>query len=499
METVQVPFRGDPMQIVGGGLDYSVGPVERTLPATKIVCTIGPACRSEMILASMIATGMSVARLNFSHGTQDDHREAAEAVRRAAARAGRHVALLADLQGPKIRIGDLKEPSIKLDAGDILVITTQPVTGDRDRVSTSYEALPADVAPGDAILLDDGAIRLTVLSVSGPDVTCKVENDGLLKPRKGINLPGVDLSLPALTAKDRDDLAFALELGVDAVAVSFVRRPEDMVGARALVGDAPVRLIAKIERPEALTRAEGILAASDGIMVARGDLGIEIPLEQVPREQKRLIRMAAENRKFVITATQMLESMIHAPAPTRAEVTDVANAILDGTDAIMLSGETAVGRYPVKTVATMARIAAAAEEMVTPVGAELVRETGPNLHTDQAMAVSAVMISQAVPVKGIAVFTESGHTALLISKQRPSVPVFGFTPHEHVARRLAMYRGVRPILTGPVTSTDRLFEMVSGRLKQDELADVGDRIVVTLGLPFARPGTTNLVHVLKVT
>ncbi len=470
----------------------------QSIPRTKIVCTIGPACDSVDTLVSMITSGMSVARLNFSHGTHREHGNRIAAIREAEKQAGRPVAILADLQGPKIRIGELKAPAYSIRSGDFLRITTVEQVGDRELVSTTYPAFVSDVSPGDYVLIDDGKLRLEVVEKAGDTVKCVALNDGELKPHKGMNLPGVALSTPSFTEKDRGDLLFALGEGVDFVAVSFVRHPDDLHMVRDAMGRAPIPLIAKIERPEALNHIEKIVEAADGVMVARGDLGIEIPLEEVPYQQKRIIALANDRGRFVITATQMLESMIHAPSPTRAEVTDISTAILDGSDAIMLSGETAVGRYPLESVRTMAKVAVAAERLVAPVVMDELGAATRDGRVDRAIAISATVISEVSDVVGIAAFTESGHTALMISKQKPMVPVFGLTFHTDCARRLAMYRGLIPVPVSRVETTDQLFHMVGERLKEIHAVQSGDQVVVTMGLPFGKTGTTNLLHVMVI-
>jgi len=465
---------------------------------TKIVCTMGPACAGQEILASMIRAGMRVARLNFSHGSHSDHREQFRRIRAAAEEAGVHVAIMADLQGPKIRIGELAHPEITLDTGSTLTITTKPVVGNGQCVSTDYPEFANDVKTGDRILIDDGTIELKADSVDADQVHCTVVVGGLLKPRKGVNLPGVPLSTPSLTAKDRDDLDFAVELGVDLVAVSFVRHPDDIRQVKRILHGTGIQVVAKIERPEALDRIPVIVKAADGVMVARGDLGIEIPLEQVPVWQKRILAKASELGRFSITATQMLDSMIHAPVPTRAEVSDIANAILDGTDAVMLSGETAVGSYPVESVLTMGRVAGEIERIEPAVSSKDLDRNMGYRDTDGAVAASAALMSAMVQARCIVAFTESGYTALLISRLRPTVPVVGFTPHIQVARQMAVYRGVVPRVLDPSGSTDRLFQLVKEELKRNGDAEIGDRVVVTLGLPFGEAGTTNLVHVLEI-
>lgn len=467
-------------------------------PATKIVCTIGPACADPDILAAMIEAGMSVARLNCSHGSHDQMADYAACVREASRRTGVPVGLMADLQGPKIRVGVLANPVISLADGATIWIDQNPAPGDERRFSVDYPDFVRDVKAGDPVLIDDGTIRLEVLETVSDAVRCRVMHGGELKPRKGLNLPGVDLSIPSFTDKDAVDLDAAMKMGVDFVALSFVRHPDDIRMLRERMKNTDARIIAKIERPEALTHIAAIIREADGVMVARGDLGMEIPLEQVPGWQKRILRMASDADRFAITATQMLDSMMEAPMPTRAEVSDVANAIIDGTDATMLSGETAVGVFPVESVATMASVATEAERLVKPV--ETGRSEMEDLEhaTDRAIAASASIIANMVNARCIAAFTESGFTALLISKQRPGVPIYGITPHEHIVRQLTAYRGVIPMLADPEGSTDRLFQLVEQMLRSRNCAQPGDRVVLTLGLPFARRGTTNLLHVLEI-
>ncbi len=467
-------------------------------PATKIVCTIGPACADAEVMSAMIEAGMSMARLNCSHGTHEQMAEYADFVREASRRTGVPVGLMADLQGPKIRVRDLTRPGIELTDGTTIWIDQNPAPGDERRISVDYSGFVGDVKIGDPVLIDDGTIRLEVTEKVSDAVRCRVVHGGELKPHKGVNLPGVELSIPSFTKKDAADLDAALRIGVDFVALSFVRHPDDIRELRRRIGESDVRIIAKIERPEALSHIASIIRESDGVMVARGDLGMEIPLQQVPGWQKRILQLASEAGRFAITATQMLDSMVKAPTPTRAEVSDVANAILDGTDATMLSGETAVGDFPVETVATMASVAKEAEQLVRPLELKHTEMRDGEHATDRAIAASASMIAAMVSARCIAAFTESGFTALLISKQRPGVPIFGITPHERVARQLTAYRGVTPMLADPEGSTDRLFQLVADNLRSEGRVRKGDRVVVTMGLPFARRGTTNLLHVMEI-
>jgi pyruvate kinase len=467
---------------------------------TKIVCTIGPASRAPETLRLLIDAGMDVARLNFSHGTHAEHAQVIAALRANAADLARPIAILQDLQGPKIRTGELRNHQpVMLADGAPFTITTREITGDASGVSTTYADLPNDVRPGDRILLSDGLIELRATGVAPPEVTCQVVHGGELAEHQGINLPGVAVSAPALTAKDREDLRFGVAQGVDYIALSFVRRPEDLTAARQAIAEAapggtPIPLIAKLEKPEAIERLDEILAASDGVMVARGDLGVELPLEQVPGLQKRIIHAANRLRLPVITATQMLESMITNARPTRAEVSDVANAILDGTDAVMLSGETAVGRFPVETVRMMARIAAETEANGTtahPVAEEAVTAA-------QAISEAARTLADAARVRSIVVFTRSGNTAHLISKERPSVPIIAFTPDPHVARQLSLWWGVNPQPANLMETTEALITWVDLQLQVQGLAQRGDTIVILGGMPVARQMKTNFIKLHRI-
>ncbi len=465
---------------------------------TKIVCTIGPASGDKDTLLKLFEAGMSVARLNFSHGTKEQHLEFIKNIREVEKTTAGFIGILGDLQGPKIRIGDLKEKEYLLKAGDTLKITTKPIIGDGEIVSTTYKHLVKDVSEGDLILIDDGNLRLKVIEKNSDTITCKVLNSAVLKPHKGINIPGVELSTPSITEKDIEFIEFARENNLDFLAVSFVRKPEDILMVKQHLKGAPIKVIAKIERPEALECIEEIIDVADGVMVARGDLGIEIPLERVPFEQKRIISIANKKNKYVITATQMLESMIEHPTPTRAEVTDIANAILDGTDAIMLSGETSTGKYPVLAVETMQRIAKAAEMHLKPVDLTDILQERLKEKSDFAISFSAAAISHLLDVKYIVAFTKSGHTSLLISKQKPATRIITFTTDKHVARQCMAYRGVIPVLCEEIKSIDDIFEFLNPYLKNTGFAECGDKIVLTMGIPFGKPGTTNLLHVMTV-
>ena len=470
-----------------------------SLRRTKIVCTIGPASAGEATLDRLIAAGMNVARLNMSHGDQAQAGETFDRVRRIAAARGAHVAILVDLQGPKIRTGTLKDGRpVTLETGATFTITTRPVAGTAEQVSTPYEALPAEVRPGDRVLLSDGLIELRCESVENDAIHCRVVEGGILRERQGINLPGAAVHAPSLTVKDEVDLRWAVEQGADYLAVSFVRRPEDVLAARRLLAqhgsDMPV--IAKLEKPQALAQLDAILDAADGVMVARGDMGVELPPEDVPVWQKRIISAANARLTPVITATQMLESMVREPRPTRAEVTDVANAIWDGSDAVMLSAETSIGAYPVAAVAMMDRIARAAEREPQ----YLQRETVQRVADDVAQTISlaAFHVGATPGVRAIAAFTRSGATARLVSKERPAVPILGFCADEPIARRLALYHGVIPIPGADWAGLPAMLRAAETYGRRDGLLADGDMVVLLGHLPLEMPGSTNFLMLHRV-
>ncbi|MBN1938754.1 MAG: pyruvate kinase [Candidatus Aminicenantes bacterium] len=473
------------------------------MPRTKIVCTIGPASSRPAVLERLIRAGMSVARLNFSHGTRAEHARIISSVRRAADRTGRPVAILQDLAGPKIRIGTIAEGTVELRPGASFILTSRKVAGDAGAVSINFPGLVRDVRRGDAILLNDGAIELEVLKVSGKDIRCRVVTGGPLSSRKGVNLPSRTIRAGCLTEKDRSDLAFGVRRGVDYVALSFVRRAADVVRAKRLIRrlGASIPVIAKIEKHEALDQIDSIIAAADGIMVARGDLGVETPLEQVPSVQKRLIRRANLAAKPVITATQMLRSMTDSPRPTRAEVTDVANAVLDGTDALMLSEETAVGAFPVEAAAMMARIADDAEAIFPFEGWRQRFEGEPqrSKSVPEAVGCAACRLAADLDAAAILTLTRSGRTARLISQCRPRPPILSLTPLPNTRRRLALVWGVIPILSGHLKNTDRLIARALATARAARFIRSGDRVVVTAGLPAGETGTTNLIKAEIVT
>ena len=469
---------------------------------TKIVATIGPASRDSEILYRMIEAGLNVVRLNFSHGSKEDHQRTIEMVREAAQRAGRPVAVLQDLQGPKIRVGTFAEGKIELKPGQHFVITKQDVEGDENRVSVSYKGLPDDVEPGQVLLLDDGNIRLRVdrVDYTAGDIFTTVEVGGVLSDHKGINIPGADLSIPAMTEKDIKDLEVGAELGVDWVAISFVRSRDDLLLARHYMSRLghKAKLMAKIEKPSAVQRFQDILEEADGIMVARGDLGVEMAPEEVPIVQKRLIRQTRKAGKPVITATQMLESMIHQPTPTRAEASDVANAIFDGTDAVMLSAETAVGSYPVEAVTMMARVARVVESSPEYKNAQRIQRPEPEHSTQDAIALAATDVAEALPARVVVVFTAGGSTLWRVARYRPDVPILALTPHERVRQQLILANGVYTALAPDPTSTDEMVSEAVALVKKLGLADVGDRIVITAGVPFGVRGSTNMIWVEQV-
>jgi len=471
---------------------------------TKIVATVGPASRSPQKLEQLVQAGVNVFRLNFSHGSHEEHLAVITSVREIAARLKKPVALLQDLSGPKIRTGKVREGAELVNGGRIAITTEPLVEGDASLISTTYEALPGDVKPGDRVLLDDGNLELRVVRSSGTRVECEVVDGGPLRSNKGINLPGVALSTPALTEKDRRDLAFGVQHGVDFLALSFVRQAQDLEQARELVRamGAHTSLIAKIEKPQALDNLDDILAAADGVMVARGDLGVELGTENVPIAQKRIIAAANNAGRVVITATQMLESMIDNPRPTRAEASDVANAILDGTDAVMLSGESAVGKFPVETVETMARIALFTEEH----GASSIRRRdsrrsdqprgpeAPGTPITRSLTRVAVSVAEELECKLILAFTESGITARLLAMHRPRVPVVAVTPSEQVYRQLTLSWGVVPVRADLAGSTDDLLTIGEQQLRARGIVESGDTILMLSG-HSAAAAATNMLRV----
>ena len=460
----------------------------------KIVATLGPATSSYENIRAIIDAGVDVARLNLSHGSHAVHEEVYANVRKAAEDSGRAVAVMVDLQGPKIRLGKFKAGPHELAVGDIFKITTDEVEGTKDLVSTTFKGLPQDVSPGDFLLIDDGKVKVRVTAVDGPVVTTEVIVAGPVSNNKGINLPGVAVNVPALSEKDEDDLRWGLKLGADLIALSFVRNADDIVRVHEIMAEEGRRVpvIAKIEKPQAVDHLEAIIDAFDAIMVARGDLGVELPLEAVPIVQKRTVELARRMAKPVIVATQMLESMISSPVPTRAETSDVANAILDGADAVMLSGETSVGEYPVITVQTMARIVASTEdhglERIPPLGTKPRTQGG-------AITLAAAEVADFVDAKYVCIFTESGDSARRMSRLRFRVPMKAFTPDPAIRRRMALIWGIESFVVERVTHTDAMYKQVDEVLLREGLAEVGDKVVVISGSPPGISGSTNDLRV----
>jgi len=467
--------------------------------ATKIVATLGPSTDPDHILRKLFDAGVDVFRLNASHGTQDDHARRIKAVRQLSGESNRHVGILLDLQGPKIRLGTFKNGPYRLEDGASFTITTEPVEGDAEIASTTYNQLARDVKPGDAILLADGTVRLRVVSTDGIAARCDVVNGGMISDRKGINLPGVNISTPSLSKKDIADAHFGVEQGVDFFALSFVRQARDILRLRHLLEevDAKQPIIAKIEKPEAWQNLDSIIEECEGIMVARGDLGVEMAMEKVPAMQKSMIERARRRGKFIITATQMLESMIECPVPTRAEVSDIANAIHDGTSAVMLSAETSAGKYPVESVRVMARIACETEKSLKKKGfAEVPLQDGATV--PQILADVAYQAARSAEVVALAVGTYSGSSARLLARYRPPVPIYAFTASETVARQLSVIYGVDAVISPAHHSTDHLLEEMEHALVDTGRAKPGDAIVFVAGQPVNQMGSTNMLKLHRI-
>jgi pyruvate kinase len=469
---------------------------------TKIVCTLGPATATASRLSELIDAGMDVARLNFSHGTHAEHSAIYDMVREIAAQRDRPVGVLADLQGPKIRLGSFADGPVVWASGERVVITTAECPGDHDRVSTTYRGLAGDVRPGDRLLVDDGKITLAVIEVSGTDIGCEVLDGGPVSDHKGISLPGVAVSVPPLSEKDIEDLKFALGLGVDMVAMSFVRAPEEVKLAHAVMDEVGVwvPVMAKLEKPEAVSDLPAIVDAFDGLMVARGDLGVEMPLEQVPLVQKRAIRLCRQAAKPVIVATQMLDSMISDQRPTRAEVSDVANAIFDGADAVMLSAETSVGAYPAHTVATMARIAVAAEGPVSQRESSEgdADDDGGDVGVGDAVAAAACDLGRRLGAMALCCFTRTGDTALRLARQRSPLPLLAFAHDESVRARLAFSWGIESAVLAPAITAETLPAEVTRGLAAMGMRQPGSLVVVVSGSRSGVSGCTDSVRVLRI-
>ncbi|MDY3051665.1 MAG: pyruvate kinase [Ndongobacter sp.] len=466
---------------------------------TKIVCTIGPATENEEMLEQLVQEGMNVCRLNFSHGTHEEHRKKIEMIKRVRNRLGIPLAIALDTKGPEIRLGTFAQGPVSIAQGDHLTLTTLPVEGSKERVSISYQGLPQDVHPGTRILVDDGLVEFVVDSVEqGTEIHCTAQNYGQISDRKGVNVPATDIQLPAITENDFSDILFGIEHGVDFIFASFIRKADDVLHIRRILeehGGSDVHIYAKIESEQGVNNLDEILEASDGIMVARGDLGVEIPTERVPLVQKDIIRKSNIAGKPVITATQMLDSMTRNPRPTRAEVTDVANAILDGSDAIMLSGETAAGKYPAEAVRQMSVIAEVTEASVDFQKSIANRPSWQERATSSAIALSTCQIATAIEAKAIVTATASGFTSRQISRFRPSAPIIAATMTYGVARKLAMCWGVYPVIAEESQHTDELIERSIYAALRSGLAKEGDQIVLTAGIPVGKGQATNLIKV----
>ncbi len=463
----------------------------------KIVCTLGPATSSPPEVARLVRAGMDVARLNMSHGTHEQHQAAYDAVRAACDETGHSVGVLVDLQGPKIRLGTFPGGPVMLRPGDGFTITAEDIPGSTEQASTTYSGLAGDVKPGDQILVDDGRVVLEVTMIRGERVRTRVLVGGPISDHKGLNIPGASLSVPALSDKDKEDLRFALGLRADLIALSFVRGPEDAAPVRAIMEElgASLPLIAKIEKPQAVDRLPEVLDAFDGLMVARGDLGVELPLEQVPIVQKRAINLAKEKAKPVIVATQMLESMISAPRPTRAEASDVANAVLDGADALMLSAETSVGSYPAESVETMAKIILAAEHECLAAMPSLARVP---TTTGGAITRAAAEVGAIVGATALVAFTISGETARRLARYRSVIPLLAFTPEPATRSQLALTWGVETFIVPPVVHTDDMVKQVESALLDVGRSQKGDKVVIVAGSPPGTPGKTNALRVHRI-
>jgi pyruvate kinase len=460
----------------------------------KIVCTLGPAVDSPEKVRELIAAGMNMARLNLSHGGYEEHQYRLDQVRAAAAEAGVPIAILVDLQGPKIRLARFKDGPHDLSRGDVFTITTDDIEGTKDRVGTTYKGLPGDCKEGDRILIDDGNVTVEVTAVKGNDVITKVIEPGAVSNSKGINLPGVAVSVPALSEKDIDDLRWGLKAGADFIALSFVRSADDIKDVHRIMDEEGIRVpvIAKIEKPQAVDNLVGIVDAFDGIMVARGDLGVELPIEDVPLVQKRCVELARDAAKPVIVATQMLDSMITNSRPTRAEATDCANAVLDGADALMLSGETSVGEFAIEAVQTMSRIIQRTEEG----GLERIRPLKHEPRTKGgAITKAAVEVGAIVGAKFLVAFTQSGDSARRMSRLRSPIPILALTPDHGTYNRLALTWGVEPMITPVVSHTDEMVKQVDGLLLESKRTTVGDLVMIVAGSPPGIPGSTNAMRV----
>lgn len=466
---------------------------------TKIVCTIGPASEKKEVFKKLVINGLNVARLNFSHGNHEEHKSRFEMIKEVREELKQPVAILLDTKGPEIRTGNFKDPEVVLKEGQKFTITTRDVIGDSTICNVSYEGLAKDVSPGDTILIDDGLVALTVENVTnGTDIECTVQNTGVVKDHKGVNVPGVKINLPAITEKDEADIKFGIQMDIDFIAASFVRKASDVLAIRRILEEENadhIQIISKIENQEGMNNLDEIIEVSDGLMVARGDLGVEIPTEEVPLAQKEMIRKCNKAGKPVITATQMLDSMIRNPRPTRAEVTDVANAILDGTDAIMLSGETAAGKYPEEAVEVMSNIAKRTETSIDYKNLLKDKSFDKEISVTDALSHATCTTAADLDASAILTATSSGHTTRMVSKFRPSAPIVAATTSERVRRRLSLSWGVYSVLTEELQSTDDIIEASVQKALEAKHINNGDLIVITAGVPVGVAGTTNLIKV----
>jgi pyruvate kinase len=466
---------------------------------TKIVCTIGPASESEEMLGELMKAGMNVARFNFSHGTHEEHKAKFGRVLKVSGELGMSIATMLDTKGPEIRLRNFENGKVQLIPGQMFTLTTEDILGNEKRASITYKNLKNDVKQGTKVLIDDGKIEMEVSKIVGEEILCTVKNGGVVSNHKGINVPGARLSMPYISDVDREDILFGIQMGFDFIAASFVRTKEDILDIKQILDEnkSPMKIIAKIESVQGLQNLEEILSVSDGIMVARGDMGVELPLEEVPVIQKRMIKMAVAEGKHVITATQMLESMIQNPRPTRAETNDVANAIYDGTTAIMLSGESAAGKYPVEAVRTMARIAERTEQAIDYNGR--MRRYSPQNQEDVTTAISYATCTTAMHLNAEAIITVtmSGFTAEMVSRYKPGCPIIGCSVNPRVCRQMALLWGVTPVLMSKEEKTGELFETAKYLAKKQQLIHNGDTIVLTAGIPLGISGRTNMIHVME--
>ena len=466
---------------------------------TKIICTIGPASESEENLRKLMKAGMNVARFNFSHGSHEEHKAKFARVLKVSGELGVSVATLLDTKGPEIRLRDFAAGKVELKAGQEFILTTEEILGDETRASITYKNLKEDVKEGSRVLIDDGKIEMEVKKIEGEEIVCKVLNGGMVSNHKGINIPGVDLTMPYISDVDRSDIMFGIQMGFDFIAASFVRNKEDVLAIREILDEnkSPIKIISKIESLQGIQNLEEILSVSDGIMVARGDMGVELPMEEVPIIQKKMIKMAVAAGKHVITATQMLESMINNPRPTRAEANDVANAIYDGTTAIMLSGESAAGKYPVEAVETMARIAERTENAID-YDSRMLRSTPRNLDdVTTAISYATCTTSMRLSAQAIITVTMSGFTAGMVSRYKPKCQIVACSVNPRVCRQMALMWGVTPILMAKEETTKELFDEAIYLAKKHGLVENGDTVVLTAGMPLGVSGKTNMIQVME--